>query len=115
MNTDAIYARLPIAVQELACTYAGLKRYRARFTSHFEKTLGAIEALDGAPLEALQAYQQRRLVTLANRARLHVPHYRAMNLPEFSVNSDDPAKGIADILGTFPVLDKQTYLSLIHI
>ena len=82
MNSDAIYARLPIPVQELACTYAGWKRYRARFTPHFEKTLAAIEALDGAPLESLHAYQLRRLVTLANRARLHVPHYRAMNLPE---------------------------------
>ena len=109
MNSDALYARLPIPVQELACTYAGWKRYRARFTPHFEKTLGAIEALDGAPLEALQAYQLRRLVTLANRARLHVPHYRELKLPEFSADHDDPAKGIAEILNAFPVLEKQAY------
>ena len=109
MNADAIYAHLPRPAQELACTYAGWKRYRARFTPHFERTLAAMETLDGAPLEALHAYQLRRLATLANRARLHVPHYRAMNLPEFSAQHDDPAKGIAEILGAFPVLEKQAY------
>ena len=109
MNTDAIYARLPIAVQELACTYAGWKRYRARFTSHFEKTLGAIESLDGAPLEGLHAYQLRRLANLANRARRHVPHYRTMGLPKFVPTHDEPAKGIAEILGAFPILEKQAY------
>ncbi len=109
MNRDAIYARLPIALQELACSWAGWRRYRVRFTPHFEKTLAAIEALEGVPLSGLHAYQLRRLVTLANRARLHVPHYRAMDLPAFAANAEDPAKGIREILDAFPILEKQTY------
>lgn len=110
LSADAIYARLPIALQNLACSWTGWKRYRARFTPHFERTLAAIEALEGAPLESLHAYQLRRLVALANRARLHVPHYRAMNLPEFSsAGTADPAKAIREILDAFPILEKQTY------
>jgi phenylacetate-CoA ligase len=109
VNTEAIYARLPVPLQELACTWAGWKRYRARVTPHFERTLSAIETLDGASLEALYAYQLRQLATLANRARLHVPHYRAMNLPAFDASAEDPAKGIREILDAFPVLEKQAY------
>ena len=103
-----MYERLPRPLQDLACTWAGWQRYRARFTPHFERTLAQLESHEGASLATLRAYQQDRLVELANRARLGVPHYRAQVLPVFEP-ADDPAKGLREILDAFPVLEKQAY------
>ena len=108
MNGLALYERLPGPLQDLACTWAGFQRYRARFTPHFERTLASLESHEGASLDTLYADQQRRLLTLANRARLHAPHYRALSLPVFEA-ADDPVAGMRAILDAFPVLEKQTY------
>lgn len=108
MSTQSLYERLPIPLQDLACTWAGWRRYRARFTPHFERTLARLESHEQASLETLRAYQQTRLTVLANRARLHVPHYRALDLPAFEA-SDEPGKGMREILDCFPVLEKQAY------
>ena len=108
MKTQSVYERLPRPLQDLACTWAGRQRYRARFTPHFERTLAQLESHEGASLATLHAYQQGRLVELVNRARLNVPHYRAQDLPVFD-SGDDPAKGLREILDAFPVLEKQAY------
>jgi len=108
VKTQSVYERLPRPLQDLACTWAGRQRYRARFTPHFERTLAQLESHEGASLATLHAYQQGRLVELVNRARLNVPHYRAQDLPVFD-SGDDPAKGLREILDAFPVLEKQAY------
>ena len=58
--------------------------------------------------EALREIQQDRLIELVRRSRRFVPHYQEMNLPEPEPNVD-AAKGIEEILGTFPVLEKSHY------
>lgn len=108
MNAADVYARLPIPLQNLACTAAGWRRHRARFTPHFERTLASLEETGTAPIERLHAIQQARLLTLAERARRFVPHYRALGLPEFEAH-DEPGKGLRAILDAFPVLEKQAY------
>lgn len=110
MKAESIYAALPIPVQNLACTYAGWQRARSRFTPYFHETLDAWMKSGQSSANALEALQLERLVRLVNRARRYVPHYAAMDLPEFSADSSaDPAKGIAEILAAFPVLEKTDY------
>ncbi len=108
MKVPDLYFRLPVAAQNLACSWAGRKRYRSRYTPEFQRSLASLESSGEAPLEALHAIQQNRLVALANRARAVVPHYRALGLPAFEAAAD-PIVGIRTILDEFPVLEKQDY------
>jgi hypothetical protein len=107
MKVADLYFRLPVAAQNLACSWAGRKRYRSRYTPEFQRSLASLESSGEAPLETLHAIQRNRLVSLANRARAIVPHYRALGLPAFEAAAD-PIVGIRPILDAFPVLEKQT-------
>lgn len=109
MNAETIYSRLPVPLQNVACTWAGYQRARARFTPYFHRTLGEWMTSANSSMDALQALQQRRLIQLADRARRFVPHYQALELGSFELNEADPARGIADILSAFPVLEKAAY------
>ena len=108
MNSQAIYAGLPIPVQNLACTFEGWRRARGRLTPYFRETLAAWMRSGWSSEAYLHGIQQDRLVELANRARRFVPHYRALELPEFTPNADSE-KGIEEILSAFPVLEKAAY------
>ncbi|MFO0691367.1 MAG: hypothetical protein U0900_21900 [Myxococcota bacterium] len=110
MNRDALYAAMPIALQNLACTWAGYQRARSRFTPHFHKRLREWEASGRSSSERLLAIQQDRLLTLVERARLFVPHYAKLGLPEPQGDAD-PNRGIDRILASFPVLEKTDYRS----
>jgi phenylacetate-CoA ligase len=108
VNSDALYARLPVFAQDLACTWAGWQRSRARFNPHFHRALARWMETGESSLEALQAIQQERLVTLVDRARRFVPHYAELGLSEPKPNVD-AARGIEEILSKFPVLEKAAY------
>ncbi|MCG8591152.1 MAG: hypothetical protein MJE66_17810 [Proteobacteria bacterium] len=105
---DALYARLPIGLQNLACTFAGWRRARARFTPHFHRCLEEWEASGTGSVEGLYRIQQRRLERLVDRARRYVPHYRRLDLPPAHV-SRDPAEAVARTLASLPVLEKESY------
>ena len=47
------YERLPIAAQNLACSFAGWQRERARFTPHFHRVLKEWEGSVQAPESTL--------------------------------------------------------------
>lgn len=108
MNRDALYAAMPIALQNLACTWAGHQRARARFTPHFHKRLREWEVSGRSSNERLLEVQQDRLLTLVERARLFVPHYAKLALPEPQGDAD-PNRGIDRILASFPPLEKAAY------
>lgn len=108
MNADSIYNALPVPLQNVACTWAGWQRSRTRFNPHFHRMLGEWTQTRKSPLEALQSIQQDRLIELVRRARQYVPHYAALGVPEPS-RHDDGAKGVAEILSGFPVLEKESY------
>jgi phenylacetate-CoA ligase len=108
MNLESAYGALPISLQNLACTWAGRKRARARFTPYFHDVLEQWIETGMSGAEALREIQQDRLIDLVQRARLFVPHYRAMDLAEPEPDLD-AEQGIATILSQFPVLEKATY------
>jgi phenylacetate-CoA ligase len=103
---EGLYAHLPIAAQNLACTWAGRRRARQRFTPYFHRTLDAWERTGRGPLEALHALQWARLRRLVERCRQHVPRYRELPAPS---ESRDPVESIRRALAAIPPLEKAEY------
>jgi phenylacetate-CoA ligase len=103
---ESLYPALPVFAQNLACTWAGWRRARMRFTPHFHRTLAAWEESAAGPADALRAIQKQRLFRLAERARRHVPYYRELPPPS---DARDPREAIARTLAAWPTLEKSTY------
>jgi phenylacetate-CoA ligase len=103
---SALYERLPVVAQDLACTWAGWQRSRARFTPYFHRTLAAWEESGREPLERLHALQRERLDRLVRRAREHTAFWRELPPPS---DARDPAEAIARTLASIPPLEKATY------
>lgn len=108
MKSDAVYAAMPIPLQNLACTFAGWRRARARFTPHFHRRLLEWEQSGRSSNERLLEIQQARLAVLLGRARRYVPHYSKLALPEPKLDPD-PRRGIETMLAGIPVLEKADY------
>jgi phenylacetate-CoA ligase len=108
MNAESIYQVLPVSLQNLACSVAGWKRSRARFTPYFDELLMQWCETGMSSDEALLEIQQDRLIELVRRARRFVPHYQKMDLPEPEPRVD-AAEGISEILSHFPILEKSDY------
>jgi len=110
---DAVYAALPIPLQNLVCTAAGWQRARTRFNAHFHRRLAEWMESGWSSEEQLLEIQQRRLIELVRRARRFVPHYAALGLPEPDPETEadptDPKRGIERMLAMFPVLEKSAY------
>lgn len=101
-----LYDALPVFAQNLACTWAGWQRARARFTPHFERTLAEWETTVSGPIERLHALQRERLDRLVQRARQHVPYYRSLPPPS---DARDPVEAMTRTLASIPPLDKDGY------
>lgn len=106
---NALYARSPVALQNAACTWAGWQRARSRFTPHFRRRLAEWMVSGQSSLARLQQIQQERLVELVRRARLFVPYYADLGLPDPEPDPADPQRGIDAILAAVPVLEKSAY------
>jgi phenylacetate-CoA ligase len=103
---SATYERLPIVAQNLACTFAGWQRERARFTPYFHRVLKEWERSVQAPVAALHAIQRERLDRLVRRAREHTRFWRDLPPPS---PARDPEEALARTLASIPPLDKGTY------
>jgi phenylacetate-CoA ligase len=102
----SLYERLPVFGQDLACTWAGFRRSRARFTRHFDRTLAELERSASGSLDSLHELQWRRLRRLVEHARANVPFYASLAAPS---RSRDPSKAIQETLAAIEPLEKQTY------
>ncbi|MEE3327706.1 MAG: hypothetical protein VX252_10245 [Myxococcota bacterium] len=103
---NRLYDALPVPVQNLACTWEGYRRGRARYTKHFHRTLKKWNESLHSPLEALHEYQRTRLNELIETARTSVPYYR--DLAPAS-DAKDPLQSIQETLGSITPLEKMTY------
>ena len=66
MNGASLYGALPIPLQNLACTYAGWRRARLRYTPYFHKTLASWMESGWSSREALLTLQQDRRIYSRN-------------------------------------------------
>jgi phenylacetate-CoA ligase len=106
-----LYALLPVAAQNLACTLAGYRRSRQRFTPHFHRTLAAWERSWDAALPELHRIQRERLDRLISHARVNVPYYRFLEPPS---QLPDAEAAIRETLAAIPPLEKMTYRERTH-
>ena len=79
---EALYARLPIALQQAACAVEGWRIRRHRYGHHFFELLREAEQRAAWPEERLIEYRDRRLAAFVARARKSVPHYREQGAAE---------------------------------
>lgn len=103
---NQLYDALPISVQNLACTWEGYRRGRARYNRHFHRTLKAWNESLYAPLDQLHEYQRSRLTHLIETARSSVDYYR--DLPPAST-AKEPARAIQETLANITPLEKTIY------
>ena len=103
---NRLYDALPVLAQNLACTWEGYRRGRARYTKHFHRTLKSWNESLHAPIEQLHEIQWNRLRQLVEKARTDVPYYQ--NLAPVS-QSTDPIQAIRETLDAIEPLEKMTY------
>ena len=103
---SAIYNALPVLAQNAACTWAGYRRSRLRYTPYFHRTLETWEQSLHAQLEELHEVQWRRLLALLHHARENVPYYRDLPAP---VEGRTARESLERTLARISTLDKSSY------
>lgn len=101
----ALYARLPVWAQNVACSLAGLRMRRERYNRTFRQALAFLERSQWWSLAEQRAYQDERLRQVLSHAYETVPYYREV----MDARRLKPAdfRSAAD-LPKLPILDKPT-------
>jgi phenylacetate-CoA ligase len=73
---EIIYPRLPLPLQNLACTAQGFSQRRLRYGGEFQERLDWLEQSQWWPAEAIKVYQEEQLRRLVAHAYATVPYYR---------------------------------------
>jgi phenylacetate-CoA ligase len=76
IDPEALYLRLPVALQHAACTYIGWRTSRTRYAGKFESLLAEAEARTFWSAEELRAYQSQKLQNFVAHAVATAPFYR---------------------------------------
>lgn len=105
----AIYARLPVFAQNLACTASGYLRFRSRFDRAFHETLAEWETNARLSVEQLRALQLARLSRAIETARAHVPYYRDLAPPAACSDPAEAERVISETLAAIAPLEKSAY------
>jgi len=100
--SQALYGRLPVLLQNAACTLAGWQRSRSRFNRYFHRTLSAWQANLSGSVEPLHALQLERLSHILRIARERVPYYQEQSLEPLPADASLP-----EVLAALPVLPKE--------
>jgi phenylacetate-CoA ligase len=102
-NLESLYLRLPVRLQNLACSLEGWRLQRHRFNRDYERFLAEAEDRACWPEERTRAYRDERLRAFVQHAAATVPYYRRW----FRENGIDPRRiSTVDDLSVLPVLTK---------
>jgi phenylacetate-coenzyme A ligase PaaK-like adenylate-forming protein len=102
-----LYETLPLFAQNWACTWAGYRRSRARFTPEFHRRLAELERSIALSRETLEEIQWERLQAMVGHARQNVPYYSSLAPP--SIENHDAAEATRETLASIPPLEKEVY------
>lgn len=102
---ESIYPKLPIFLQNLACTAYGWKERQMRFNRDFRKYLAEYLTSQHADKNAIQTFNQTTLRQLLTHCQAHVPYYRDLFAKH---NVDVTAEDSVAELAKIPVLSKET-------
>jgi phenylacetate-CoA ligase len=101
---EVIYPRLPVRLQNLACTAQGFSQRRLRYGGEFRRLLDWLEESEWWPAEELRAYQEEQLRRLVAHAYATTPYYRRV-FDERRLRPDDIRT--LDDLAKLPLLTKE--------
>ena len=103
MDAEGLYRRLPVFLQQAACSLQGLRVERAHHGGAFSALLAEAEACDAATAEEASAWRDRRLRAMVRHCAATVPYYRRW----FRGNAVHPRDiRTLDDLRALPVLSK---------
>lgn len=102
LDAEAVYLRLPIALQNAACTFVGWRTERTRYAGAFDTILEEAVARTYWSKRDVEAFRDRRLVAAVQRAA-PIPFYR----DRFRAAGVEPTdiRGLRD-LERLPILTK---------
>jgi phenylacetate-CoA ligase len=103
IDSEAIYARLPIPLQQLACSLVGLRTERTRYAGDFLRILADAQARTYWPKEDITALRDRRLAECVAHSAATVPFYQE-RLRVAGVAPSDIRS--LDDLAQLPILEK---------
>jgi phenylacetate-CoA ligase len=101
---ESIYRRLPIPLQQLACSLQGYSKARVRLGSRFLRKLEELSVSEWWTSAEIAAYQDERLRGLVRHAYQNVPFYRERMQDLSLVPSDIRGR---DDLPKLPILTKE--------
>ena len=103
MDAEGLYRRLPVFLQQAACSLQGLRVERAHHGGSFRALLAEAEARGAATAEEASAWRDHRLRNMVRHCAATVPHYRRW----FRDNAVHPRDiRTLDDLQSLPVLGK---------
>jgi phenylacetate-CoA ligase len=101
---EGLYERLPVSLQNLACSVEGWRVDRRRYDSEFFVALAACEARARWSREAIRDYRDEQLKRFVAEASLTVPYYRHL----FRTSTNPYLINGMDDLRDLPILHKMT-------
>jgi phenylacetate-CoA ligase len=104
IDPEAVYLRLPIPLQHMACTFVGWRTSRTRFAGAFKSLLEEAESRTFWSRDQVRAYQGSRLQKFVAHAANTTPFYRE----RFAAAGLDPTavRSVED-LQALPILTKE--------
>lgn len=96
---------MPVALQNLACSMAGMRMKRQRYNNVFRDFLGFLEESDWWCLDLIQSYQEQQLSRVIQHAYDTVPYYKDV-MDNLGVKPTDIRR--TDDLAMLPILTKDT-------
>lgn len=100
----ALYERLPVPLQNVACSWQGYRESRIRFGAEFRRRLALLTEAERWSRGEIEAYQDEQIRALVRHAFERVPYYREV-MDALRLRPDD-IRGRAD-LPKLPVTTKE--------
>jgi len=98
-----VYSKLPVGLQNVACTLAGIQMRRSRYNRSFYRALRFLEDSQRWPLDRQRMHQDEQLRRVIKHAYESVPYYRE-TMDERKLCPDDIRT--VDDLPKLPILNK---------
>ena len=103
MKREEIYLKLPLLLQNVACSVEGMRVARSRRNGTFRKELAAVESREFWSVERMREFRDQRLRRFVAHAAATVPYYRTWF--QGSGMSPEEIRGLDD-LRLLPTLSK---------
>lgn len=104
MKGERIYQRLPVFLQNLACSFYGMREARVRRSSVFWEKLRELEQSESSSADEIADHQAAELQKLIRHAYQTVPYYRLI-LDQHGIRPNEI--NIVDDLAKLPLLTKK--------